>query len=187
MHLPGEDSAEGPPRQLVSPKKKSRSRASSLCSTDSRNAFAAAVWARSRRISLARMTEIFLRLPFALPALCFGFAVINSVSGNVKLYSYEDLRIATEDFSPMNKVGNRGFEPVYKGTLVNGIKVAIKVLSSESTQGAKEFLSEIAAISDIVHENLVKLYGACIEGDYRILVYNYLENNSLAQTLLVPQ
>ncbi|KAK8926052.1 putative leucine-rich repeat receptor-like serine/threonine-protein kinase [Platanthera zijinensis] len=73
------------------------------------------------------------------------------------------------------------------GTLVNGIKVAIKVLSSESTQGAKEFLSEIAAISDIVHENLVKLYGACIEGDYRILVYNYLENNSLAQTLLVPQ
>ncbi|KAK8954150.1 putative leucine-rich repeat receptor-like serine/threonine-protein kinase [Platanthera zijinensis] len=106
---------------------------------------------------------------------------------NVKLYSYEDLRIATEDFSPVNKVGNRGFEPVYKETLVNGIKVAIKVLSSESTQGAKEFLSEIAAISDIVHENLVKLYGACIEGDYRILVYNYLENNRLAQTLLVPQ
>ncbi|KAK8957062.1 putative LRR receptor-like serine/threonine-protein kinase [Platanthera zijinensis] len=118
---------------------------------------------------------------------CFGFAVINSVPGNVKLYSYEDLRIATEDFSIMNKVGNRGFEPVYKGTLVNGIKVAIKVLSSESTQGAKEFLSEIAAISDIVHENLVKLYGACIKGDYRILVYNYLKNNSLTQTLLVPQ
>ncbi|KAK8966885.1 putative LRR receptor-like serine/threonine-protein kinase [Platanthera guangdongensis] len=106
------------------------------------------------------------------------------VPGNVKLYSYEELRIATEDFSPVNKVGKGGFGSVYKGTLVNGIKVAIKVLSSESTQGAKEFLSEIAAISDIVHENLVKLYGACIEGDYRILVYNYLENNSLAQTLL---
>ncbi|KAK8916837.1 putative leucine-rich repeat receptor-like serine/threonine-protein kinase [Platanthera zijinensis] len=106
----------------------------------------------------------------------------------MKLYSYEDLRIiTTEDFSPVNKVDNRGFEPVYKGTLVNGIKVAIKVLSSESTQGAKDFLSEIAAISNIVHENLVKLYGACIEGDYRILVYNYLENNSLAQTLLFPQ
>ncbi|KAK8951977.1 putative LRR receptor-like serine/threonine-protein kinase [Platanthera zijinensis] len=106
------------------------------------------------------------------------------VPGNVKLYSYEELRIATEDFSPVNKVGKGGFGSVYKGTLVNGIKVAIKVLSSESTQGAKEFLSEIAAISDIVHENLVKLYGACIQGDYRILVYNYLENNSLAQTLL---
>ncbi|KAK8933995.1 putative leucine-rich repeat receptor-like serine/threonine-protein kinase [Platanthera zijinensis] len=113
--------------------------------------------------------------------------LINSVPGNVKLYSYEDLRIATEDFSPVNKVGNKGFEPVYKGTLVNWIKVSIKVLSSESTQRAKEVWSEIAAISNIVHENLVKLYGACIEGDYRILVYNYLENNSLAQTLLVPQ
>lgn len=106
------------------------------------------------------------------------------VPGNVKLYSYEELRIATEGFSPVNKIGKGGFGSVYKGTLANGINVAIKVLSSESTQGAKEFLSEIAAISDIVHENLVKLYGACIEGDYRILVYNYLENNSLAQTLL---
>ncbi|KAK8923957.1 putative leucine-rich repeat receptor-like serine/threonine-protein kinase [Platanthera zijinensis] len=114
-------------------------------------------------------------------------AEMTTLPGNVKLYSYVDLRIATEDFSPVNKVGNRGFELVYKGTLINGIKVAIKVLSSESTQGAKEFLSEIAAISDIVHENLVKLYGACIEGDYRILVYNYLEKISIAQTLLVPQ
>lgn len=48
----------------------------------------------------------------------------------------------------------------------------------------KEFLTEIDVISKIEHENLVKLYGCCIEGDQRILVYNYLENNSLAQTLL---
>uniref|UniRef100_A0A0A9D898 Protein kinase domain-containing protein n=1 Tax=Arundo donax TaxID=35708 RepID=A0A0A9D898_ARUDO len=40
------------------------------------------------------------------------------------------------------------------------------------------------AISDISHDNLVKLYGYCVEGDQRILVYNYLENNSLSQTLL---
>jgi hypothetical protein len=40
------------------------------------------------------------------------------------------------------------------------------------------------AISDISHENLVELYGYCVEGDQRILVYNHLENNSLTQTLL---
>lgn len=61
---------------------------------------------------------------------------------------------------------------------------AIKVLSSESKQGVREFLTEIKVISDVDHENLVKLYGCCIEDDHRILVYNYLENNSLAQTLL---
>ena len=45
-------------------------------------------------------------------------------------------------------------------------------------------MTEIKVISDVQHENLVKLYGCCVEGDHRILVYNYLENNSLAQTLL---
>ncbi|KAK6133071.1 hypothetical protein DH2020_033110 [Rehmannia glutinosa] len=61
---------------------------------------------------------------------------------------------------------------------------AIKVLSSESRQGVREFLTEIQVISDVKHENLVKLYGCCVEGDQRILVYNYLENNSLADTLI---
>ncbi|PKU80300.1 putative leucine-rich repeat receptor-like serine/threonine-protein kinase [Dendrobium catenatum] len=107
-----------------------------------------------------------------------------SAAGNVKLYSLKELRVATEDFFPGNKIGEGGFGSVYKGILKNGTKVALKVLSSESTQGAREFLSEITAISDIVHENLVKLYGVCMEGNSRILVYNYLENNSLAQTLL---
>ncbi|KAK8921794.1 putative LRR receptor-like serine/threonine-protein kinase [Platanthera zijinensis] len=102
---------------------------------------------------------------------------------NVKLFSHKELRAATEDFFPGNKIGEGGFGSVYKGKLKNGTNVAVKMLSSQSKQGVKEFLSEIAAISDIVHENLVELYGVCIEGNYRILVYNYLENNSLAQTL----
>ncbi|CAL5421339.1 unnamed protein product [Camellia sinensis] len=65
----------------------------------------------------------------------------------------------------------------------NGNIAAIKVLSLESSQGVKEFLTEIRVISDIEHQNLVKLYGYCVDEDHRILVYNYLENNSLAQTL----
>ncbi|KAI0495008.1 hypothetical protein KFK09_025155 [Dendrobium nobile] len=109
---------------------------------------------------------------------------LNDAVEKVKLYTYKELRAATGDFSPGNRVGEGGFGTVYKGTLKNGTAVAIKVLSNESTQIAREFLTEISAISNIVHENLVKLYGCCIEGNHRILVYNYLENNSLAQTLL---
>lgn len=71
-----------------------------------------------------------------------------------------------------------------QGRLKDGKIAAIKVLSAESRQGAKEFLTEIEVISEIEHENLVKLYGCCVEGNHRILVYNYLENNSLAQTLI---
>ncbi|XP_020586331.1 putative serine/threonine-protein kinase [Phalaenopsis equestris] len=103
---------------------------------------------------------------------------------NLKLFSLKELKVATEDFFLGNKIGEGGFGPVYKVANLDGTNVAIKVLSSQSTQGATEFLSEITAISDIVHENLVKLYGVCIERKSRILVYNYLENNSLAQILL---
>ncbi|XP_059282018.1 cold-responsive protein kinase 1 [Lycium ferocissimum] len=103
---------------------------------------------------------------------------------NVTLFSYKQLRIATDDFSPVNKIGEGGFGSVYKGRLKSGKMAAIKVLSSESKQGVREFLTEIKVISDVEHENLVKLYGCCIEDDHRILIYNYLENNSLAQTLL---
>ncbi|KAJ0516881.1 putative protein kinase RLK-Pelle-DLSV family [Helianthus annuus] len=103
---------------------------------------------------------------------------------NLKLYSYKELRIATDDFSPANKIGEGGFGPVYWGRLKHGKYAAIKVLSAESKQGAREFLTEIKVIYYIEHENLAKLRGCCVEGDHRILVYDYIENNSLAQTLL---
>ncbi|MQL82047.1 hypothetical protein Taro_014513 [Colocasia esculenta] len=103
---------------------------------------------------------------------------------NVTLYSYKELKLATEDFSSLNRIGEGGFGSVYKGRLRDGKSVAVKVLSSESRQGVREFLSELRTISNITHDNLVELYGCCVEGNSRILVYNYLPNNSLAQTLL---
>ncbi|XP_050219786.1 cold-responsive protein kinase 1-like [Mercurialis annua] len=112
--------------------------------------------------------------------------VDDEVSGiqNTHLYTYKELRVATENFSPGNKIGQGGFGSVYKGTLRDGSVAAIKVLSAGSSQGVREFLTEIELITDIEHENLVKLSGCCVEGSHRILVYGYLDNNSLAQTLL---
>ncbi|KAH0864029.1 hypothetical protein HID58_081240 [Brassica napus] len=102
----------------------------------------------------------------------------------VKIYKYKEIRQATNDFDALNKIGEGGFGSVYKGRLKDGNIAAIKVLSAESRQGVKEFLTEINVISEIQHENLVKLYGCCVERDHRILVYNYLENSSLDMTLL---
>lgn len=72
----------------------------------------------------------------------------------------------------------------YQGTLRNGVQVAIKKLSIESKQGAREFLTEIKTISNIRHPNLVELIGCCSQKASRILVYEYLENNSLDHALL---
>lgn len=60
----------------------------------------------------------------------------------------------------------------------------MKVLSMESKQGEKEFLSEVASRANVCHENLVKLHGGCIDGPSRILVYDYMQKNSLSQTFL---
>lgn len=61
--------------------------------------------------------------------------------------------------------------------------MAVKQLSAESRQGKREFINEVAVISEVKHRNLVKLYGCCLEADDRLLVYEYLENNSLEKAL----
>ncbi|XP_057860034.2 probable LRR receptor-like serine/threonine-protein kinase At1g56130 isoform X2 [Cryptomeria japonica] len=99
------------------------------------------------------------------------------------IFSYADLKNATNDFHEENKLGQGGFGTVHKGILPDGKLVAVKQLSSESKQGKREFINEVAAISAVQHRNLVKLHGCCVEGEHRILVYECLENNSLAQAL----
>ncbi|CAA2993008.1 probable LRR receptor-like serine threonine-kinase At1g56140 [Olea europaea subsp. europaea] len=98
-------------------------------------------------------------------------------------FNYAELRAATDDFNPDNKLGEGGFGPVYMGKLEDGRVVAVKQLSITSHQGKSQFVAEIATISAVQHRNLVKLYGCCIEGDKRLLVYEYLENKSLDQVL----
>lgn len=70
-----------------------------------------------------------------------------------------------------------------QGTLSDGRIVAVKQLSVASHQGRSQFVAEIDIISAVQQRNLVKLYGCCIEGDQRLLVYEYLENKSLDQAL----
>ncbi|XP_050288026.1 probable LRR receptor-like serine/threonine-protein kinase At1g56130 isoform X2 [Quercus robur] len=98
-------------------------------------------------------------------------------------FSYAELRSATDNFNPSNKLGEGGFGPVFKGTLVDGRIVAVKQLSVASHQGRGQFITEISTISAVQHRNLVKLYGCCVEGHRHLLVYEYLENGSLDQAL----
>ncbi|QCE10156.1 probable LRR receptor-like serine/threonine-protein kinase At1g53430 isoform X1 [Vigna unguiculata] len=98
-------------------------------------------------------------------------------------FSLRQIKAATDNFDPANKIGEGGFGPVYKGVLSDGAVIAVKQLSSKSKQGNREFINEIGMISALQHPNLVKLYGCCIEGNQLLLVYEYMENNSLARAL----
>ncbi|KAI6703551.1 hypothetical protein NL676_012687 [Syzygium grande] len=104
-----------------------------------------------------------------------------------RTYSLQQIKAATNDFDPAFKIGEGGFGPVYKGQLPDGNVVAVKQLSSRSKQGNREFLNEIGTISCLQHPNLVKLHGCCIEGDQLLLVYEYMEKNSLSRVMFGPQ
>ncbi|KAK7244116.1 hypothetical protein RIF29_38934 [Crotalaria pallida] len=98
-------------------------------------------------------------------------------------FSLRQIKEATNNFDTAFKIGEGGFGPVYKGVLSDGTVVAVKQLSSKSKQGNREFINEIGMISALQHPCLVKLYGFCMEGDQLLLIYEYMENNSLAHAL----
>ncbi|KAK4710938.1 hypothetical protein R3W88_005451 [Solanum pinnatisectum] len=103
------------------------------------------------------------------------------------VFTIRQIKAATNNFDAANKIGEGGFGSVYKGTLLDGTVIAVKQLSSKSKQGNREFVNEIGMISGLQHPNLVKLYGCCAEGNQLLLVYEYLENNSLALALFGPE
>ncbi|XP_058095470.1 probable LRR receptor-like serine/threonine-protein kinase At1g53420 isoform X2 [Magnolia sinica] len=102
-------------------------------------------------------------------------------------FTLRQIKAATNNFDPSNKIGEGGFGSVYKGLLLDGTTIAVKQLSSKSRQGNREFLNEIGMISALRHPNLVKIYGCCIEAKQLLLVYEYMENNSLAHALFGPK
>ncbi|XP_058095520.1 G-type lectin S-receptor-like serine/threonine-protein kinase SD2-5 [Magnolia sinica] len=91
-------------------------------------------------------------------------------------FSYEDLRVATDDFR--EKLGEGGFGSVFKGILEDGTNIAAKQMEKIG-QGMKEFLAEVETIGNIHHFNLVQLIGFCAERSRQLLVYEYMSNGSL--------
>ncbi|CAL5411061.1 unnamed protein product [Camellia sinensis] len=100
-------------------------------------------------------------------------------TSELPIIGFDKILVATDNFSTTNKLGEGGFGPVYKGKLEDGQQVAVKRLSSHSGQGVEEFKNEIILISKLQHRNLVRLFGCCIEGEEKLLVYEYMTKKSL--------
>ncbi|PRQ48806.1 putative protein kinase RLK-Pelle-DLSV family [Rosa chinensis] len=94
-------------------------------------------------------------------------------------FDFGTIRVATDDFSEANKLGQGGFGSVYRGKLPNGEEIAVKRLSMDSGQGDLEFKNDVLLMAMLQHRNLIRLLGFCLEGNERLLVYEYLPNISL--------
>ncbi|XP_065017339.1 receptor-like serine/threonine-protein kinase SD1-8 isoform X1 [Musa acuminata AAA Group] len=98
---------------------------------------------------------------------------------DLPLFDLGTVADATGNFSMENKLGEGGFGPVYKGKLEDEQDIAVKRLSKTSVQGVDEFKNEVVLIAKLQHRNLVRLLGCCIEGEERMLIYEYMPNGSL--------
>ncbi|CAH8279077.1 unnamed protein product [Arabidopsis lyrata] len=100
-----------------------------------------------------------------------------------KAFTFEEMRKCANNFSVANDVGGGGYGQVYKGILPNGQLIAIKRAQPGSLQGALEFKTEIELLSRVHHKNVVKLLGFCFDRGEQMLVYEYIPNGSLRDSL----
>lgn len=115
------------------------------------------------------------------------------VASQLRKFTFNDLKLATRNFRPESLLGEGGFGCVFKGWIEEngtapvkpgtGLTVAVKTLNHDGLQGHKEWLAEINFLGDLIHPNLVKLIGFCIEEDHRLLVYEFMPRGSLENHL----
>ncbi|OVA11644.1 Protein kinase domain [Macleaya cordata] len=101
-------------------------------------------------------------------------------------FNLTTIRAATDNFSDANKLGEGGFGYVYKGTLLDGEEIAVKRLSRFSCHGEEEFKNEVVLVAKLQHENLVRLLGFCLDGEEKLLIYEFMPNASLDQFIFDP-
>lgn len=109
-------------------------------------------------------------------------------NSTVRVFSYNELKVATRNFRPDSTLGQGGFGIVYKGWIDEmegaGFKVvAVKVLNQNGSQGHREWLTEVNYLCQLHHAHLVKLMGYACEDEHRLLVYEYMARGSLENHL----
>ncbi|XP_071901222.1 putative receptor protein kinase ZmPK1 [Coffea arabica] len=102
------------------------------------------------------------------------------VATGFRKFTFAELKKASRNFSA--EIGRGGGGIVYKGVLTDDRVAAIKCLN-EANQGEAEFLAELSTIGKLNHMNLIEIWGYCVEGKHRLLVYEYMEHGSLAKNL----
>ncbi|KAH9307982.1 hypothetical protein KI387_035893 [Taxus chinensis] len=99
-----------------------------------------------------------------------------------KQFTYQELKSATSGFSADKLIGKGGWSNVYRGTLLDGQSVAVKLLKA-SPETEEELLMEVEITTTLQHQHIISLIGYCVEEQKYLLVYNLLLRGSLEENL----
>ncbi|WJX13159.1 non-specific serine/threonine protein kinase [Trifolium repens] len=114
---------------------------------------------------------------------CVMSSNLQNFRSSLVTFSLSDLRNATDNFNQENIIGRGGFSEVYKGSLQDGQLIAIKKMTTGSTdEKTAGFLSELGIIAHVDHPNTAKLVGCCVEGEMH-LVFELSTLGSLGSVL----
>lgn len=105
------------------------------------------------------------------------------MAGSKTYFTYEELVEMTNGFARQNIIGEGGFGCVFKGRMADGRVVAVKQLKAGSGQGEREFRAEVEIISRVHHRHLVSLVGYSMAEKQRLLIYEFVPNNTLEHHL----
>ncbi|KAK4726262.1 hypothetical protein R3W88_031179 [Solanum pinnatisectum] len=124
-------------------------------------------------ITTSHLLLLIICIVVAIVILLFLLSIDEILTDESLQYDFSTIEAATNFFSMENKIGVGGFGDVYKVTY------SCKRLSRRSSQGVEEFKNEVVLVAKLQHRNLVRLLGFCLEGEEKILIYEFVSNKSL--------